>query len=91
MRSFGRSLWVGCLVALCAVAGLQAQSQATTGVIEGTVLDETGDGLPGVTVTLTNTATNFEKIVVTDASGRFRGLLLPLGPYTVSAGLEGFA
>jgi hypothetical protein len=82
---------IGGIVLFCGVTGLHAQSQATTGVIEGTVEDETGAALPGVTVILTNTATNFQKVVVTDGNGRFRGLLLPLGPYTVTAGLEGFA
>ena len=67
-----------------------AQSQATTGVIEGTVVDESGAVLPGVTVTLLNTATAFEQVSVTDDRGRFRGVLLPLGPYKVSAALEGF-
>ncbi|HEY4564036.1 MAG TPA: carboxypeptidase-like regulatory domain-containing protein, partial [Thermoanaerobaculia bacterium] len=42
-----------------------AQSQATTGVIEGIVTDESGGVLPGATVTLRNTETNFEKVVVT--------------------------
>jgi hypothetical protein len=68
-----------------------AQSQATTGVIEGTVADATGGILPGVTVTLRNTATNYSQVSVSDAAGRFRGVLLPLGPYEVRAQLEGFA
>jgi Carboxypeptidase regulatory-like domain/TonB-dependent Receptor Plug Domain len=68
-----------------------AQSQATTGVIEGTVTDATGGVLPGVTVTLKNTATNFEQVGVTDSAGRYHGVLLPLGPYEVRATLEGFA
>ncbi len=68
-----------------------AQSQATTGVIEGTVTDATGGVLPGVTVTLRNVSTNYEQVQVTDGAGRFRGVLLPLGPYEVKAGLEGFA
>src|SRR5213593_4369377 len=67
-----------------------AQSQATTGVIEGTVVDASGASLPGVTVTVKNTATNFEQTAVTDRSGRFRVVLLPLGPYQVTATLEGF-
>ncbi len=70
---------------------LFAQSQATTGVIEGTVTDGSGGVLPGVTITLRNTATNFEQTHVTDSQGRFRGVLLPLGPYEVKASLEGFA
>jgi hypothetical protein len=59
-------------------------------VIEGTVVDSSGAALPGVTVTLRNTATNFEQTQVTDSAGRYRGVLLPLGPYEVSAALEGF-
>jgi Carboxypeptidase regulatory-like domain/TonB dependent receptor-like, beta-barrel/TonB-dependent Receptor Plug Domain len=79
-------------VVLCLVAGpLLAQSQATTGVIEGTVTDESGAVAPGATVAIKNTATNFERVVATDASGRFRGLLLPLGPYRVSVTLSGFS
>jgi hypothetical protein len=70
---------------------LFAQSQATTGVIEGTVSDATGGVLPGVTVTLRNVSTNYEQVQVTDSAGRFRGVLLPLGPYEVKAVLEGFA
>ncbi|MGZ5473021.1 MAG: TonB-dependent receptor [Thermoanaerobaculia bacterium] len=70
---------------------LFAQSQATTGVIEGTVTDSSGAVLPGVTIALRNTATNFEQTHVTDSQGRFRGVLLPLGPYEVKASLQGFA
>jgi outer membrane receptor for ferrienterochelin and colicin len=82
---------------LCAAVALGvaplgfAQSQATTGVIEGTVLDESSAVLSGAGVVLKNTATNFERSVTTDADGRFRGLLLPLGPYRVSVSLSGFS
>ncbi len=68
-----------------------AQSQATTGVIEGTVVDESGAPAPGTSVSLRHTATNFERTVTTDSGGRFRGLLLPLGPYRVTVSLPGFA
>ncbi len=68
-----------------------AQSQATTGVIEGTVSDSSGAVLPGATVTLTNTGTNFTRDLVTDADGRFRGLLLPLGTYKLAVALAGFS
>ena len=67
-----------------------AQSQATTGVIEGTVSDETGGRLPGASVTLVNQGTNFTREVTTDSDGRFRGLLLPLGDYVVTVSLTGF-
>ncbi|MEM6456500.1 MAG: carboxypeptidase regulatory-like domain-containing protein [Acidobacteriota bacterium] len=80
-----------CLLALLALAPIAlAQSQATTGVIEGTVDDESGAPLPGVVVTLTNLDTNFQRTLVTEENGRFRGVLLPLGPYRVGATLDGF-
>src|SRR6185369_448060 len=72
------------------VPGAFAQSQATTGVIEGSVLDESAAAVPGASVTIKNVGTNFERSVLTDAEGRFRGLLLPLGPYRVTASLAGF-
>lgn len=82
----------GLLVLLLLSASvLLAQSQATTGVIEGTVTDSSGGVLPGVTVTLRNTATNYEQVQVTDSQGRFRGAQLPLGPYDVRVALDGFA
>jgi hypothetical protein len=89
-RPWGATLFTAAL-ALCCAAPALAQSQATTGVIEGTAVDPDDAVLPGVTVNLRNTATNFERVLVTDASGRFRALLMPLGPYRVTASLEGFA
>jgi hypothetical protein len=68
-----------------------AQSQANTGVIEGTVTDPTGAAIPGATVVVKNTATNLERTLSTDADGRFRALLLPLGPYRVTTSLKGFS
>lgn len=79
------------VLTLVLATSLLAQSQATTGVIEGTVSDATGGVLPGVTVTMRNTATAYEQVQVTDAGGRFRGVLLPLGPYEVRTSLQGFA
>ncbi|HKS25826.1 MAG TPA: carboxypeptidase regulatory-like domain-containing protein [Thermoanaerobaculia bacterium] len=86
-----RSLALLVLVLLAFSAPLLAQSHATTGAIEGTVLDASGGAVPGVTVTVKNTATNYETVAVTDSAGRFRAVLLPLGPYNVTASLQGFA
>src|SRR5437870_9821050 len=85
-RSFALFIFLSLLIA----PSLLAQSQATTGVIEGTVVDASGAALPGVTVSVHNTATNYEQQAVTDSAGRFRAVLLPLGPYEVAASLEGF-
>jgi hypothetical protein len=69
----------------------RAQSQATTGEINGTVLDAQGGVLPGTTVTTTSPETGYNRVVVTNADGAFVLPLLPPGPYDVVAELPGFA
>ena len=87
-------LVVGALIVLAAALGLassaRAQSDATSGTIEGVVSDATGGVLPGATVRLTNAATGFVRDVVTDEEGRYRGLALPLGTYTIAVEMSGF-
>lgn len=60
-----------------------AQSQATTGNIEGRVLDPKGAVIPDITVTATNQATGLEKNATTDSDGNYRIILLPPGQYAV--------
>ena len=90
MSRLRRALFLSFLL-LGSFTPLFAQSQATTGVIEGTVSDEEGGVLPGATVTLRNTATNYEQTVTTGGNGRFRGVLLPLGPYRITVALDGYS
>lgn len=82
-------------LAVMVLAGLasgpaRAQSTAANGAIEGTVSDNSGGVLPGVTVTVTNTDTGSVRSVVTNEAGLYRATLLPLGTYRVVAELEGF-
>ncbi len=87
-----RRLFALALVAVCATAGTAyGQSQAINGTIEGTVKDSSGAVLPGVTVTVTNTSTGAQRVVVSNESGVFRAPLLPLGVFTVTAELSGFS
>lgn len=67
-----------------------AQATAANGSIEGTVLDNTGAVLPGVSVTVTSLDDGTSRTVVSNESGLYRALVLPLGSYQVSAELEGF-
>ena len=59
------------LLMVSAVPAL-AQSQAANGTIEGTVRDNSGGVLPGVTVTVVNTDTGAQRVVVTNESGLYR-------------------
>jgi hypothetical protein len=81
-------LFVAALV--LASASAFAQSQANTGTIEGVVTDPAGRSVPNASVTLVNTGTNFTRELSSDSEGRFRGLLLPLGPYTITVKAANF-
>jgi hypothetical protein len=68
-----------------------AQTQITTGVIQGTVADPSGATVPGVTVEARNLETNLVRTLVTEGDGRFVFLQLPPGNYRVTFTLQGFA
>lgn len=67
-----------------------AQSQATTGVIQGTVLDQNGAVVPGASVVLRNTETGFQRTITSNSDGVFTAPLLPLGNYRVTTNASGF-
>src|SRR5436190_16248539 len=73
------------------VRSLNAQSQATTGIIRGVVLDPNGAPAVGATVQLRETQTGFQRSLQTNERGVFVGPLLPLGTYDVTARGVGFA
>ncbi|MDI6845725.1 MAG: TonB-dependent receptor [Candidatus Saccharicenans sp.] len=62
-----------------------------TGSITGTVTDESGSPLPGVSVTISSPSLMGTRSAVTDARGVYRFPALPPGTYTVKAELQGFA
>lgn len=83
-------LMTACIV-LFSISAM-AQSQATTGNIEGRVTDPNGAGIPNATITAKNQDTGFEKSTNSDAEGNYRIILLPPGKYTVKpSGVQGFA
>jgi len=59
-------LWLGSAGPVVVAAGLGAPA-----TISGRVADETGGMLPGATLVLRNAKTGRDRIVVTDAIGRF--------------------
>jgi hypothetical protein len=65
-------------------------AQDFRGRINGTVADNTGAVLPGVTVTVASTALIQPQVQVTGAAGDYRFLALPPGVYDVTFELSGF-
>ncbi|HJU56671.1 MAG TPA: TonB-dependent receptor, partial [Pyrinomonadaceae bacterium] len=79
------------LISLASSPPVFAQSQITTGVVQGTVSDPNGAVLPGATVEVVNLETNLTKNVTTDDDGRFSFLQLPSGRYSLTVSKDGFA
>jgi len=91
MLSFRRSLFLTFCLTVSFATFLAAQSQITTGVIEGSVADESGGIAPGAEVEVRNVDTNFTRTLTTGSDGRFVFLQLAPGRYAVSFKLAGFA
>ena len=83
-RRIATCLW---LLMLC---GIAANAQDFRGRINGTITDNTGAVLPGVTVTTTSTALIQPQVQVSGADGSFRFLALPPGVYDIAFELAGF-
>jgi outer membrane receptor protein involved in Fe transport len=66
-----------------------AQVSRTTGALQGTVTDNTGAPLPGVTVTVSGPTLQGSRSEVTDAKGEYILPLLPPGDYHVEYSLQG--
>ena len=79
-------------LAFCACALLLPVSSFAQGLsgVTGTVVDSTGAVVPGVTVTITNTATGIVRTTETTSSGTFFVTDLNPGTYKVKFELKGF-
>jgi len=84
--------FVVALLAALVVTALPAvaAAQATRGTILGTITDQTGAAMPGVTVIATETRTNISHETVTNETGNFTLPNIPDGIYNIKAELQGF-
>jgi hypothetical protein len=67
-----------------------AQATVNTASVSGRVFDAQGAVVPGAQVVARQVETNVATETTTDASGRFRFSLLRVGPYQITASLQGF-
>lgn len=65
IRVFLTGIWI------CALTSVPALAQVPTGQISGRVTDSSGAVLPGVDVTVTQTATGLVRSVVTNETGAY--------------------
>ena len=76
------------LILALAVSVTTGQAQTQTGTVQGTVLDQQGAVLPGVTATLTGQ--RGAQTAVTDGHGEFRFVGVAPGNYVLKVDLSGF-
>ena len=82
------SLMLAVLAVCVPVAGA---AQTVTGTIQGVVTDSSGAVLPGVSVTLKNIETGATRTVTSNDVGFYSAPFLPVGRYSVTAKMPGFA
>ncbi|HQZ38997.1 MAG TPA: carboxypeptidase regulatory-like domain-containing protein [Vicinamibacterales bacterium] len=88
MNRIGR---LGLLAWACVLVSRLAVAQpAQIGTLAGTVTDDTGGVMPGVSVTLSSQDRGIARATVTDGSGRYLFAAVPIGTYGVTAQLSGF-
>ena len=89
--SYAATLRALCLVMCVAWTGSAFAQGTTTGSITGTLTDQSGAVLPGVTVSLSGPNLQGVRTAVTDDQGVYRFRNIPPGAdYTVTASLMGF-
>jgi len=81
------SFWAGTLAMTAAAQSVTA----TTGAVNGVVTDSTKAVVPGATVRLAGPALITTQTAVTDDVGAYRFSAVPIGDYTLTFELDGFA
>ncbi len=89
-RDLHRLCLLGTILVLCVMCQNAAFAQsATTGSINGTVVDTSGAVVPGATVTITDLATRDQRVLTSNAEGRFTVPFLKPDNFEVSATGQG--
>src|SRR5579872_1984607 len=78
------------VLTLSLALSLSTSAQTSTGRVVGFVTDQQGAALVGAKVSVTNTGTNIQSTTVTDATGSYQALDLPVGNYSVTVEMSGF-
>jgi hypothetical protein len=88
---YERSLFAIFVVTILVLSSVPLLAQLPTGTILGVVRDNSGAVIPGVTVTVRNTATDAARTVSTAEDGVYRVPALLVGTYDITAELTGFS
>src|SRR5262245_14907245 len=88
-----RHVWLfTCLTVawVCGASVRPAGAQTAAGEITGVVKDQVGSAVPGATITVTETRTNLQRVVVPSGDGVYAAPSLAPGEYRLDIELSGF-
>src|SRR5215470_3276727 len=87
-----RGTFAICLALACAwfASVSPARAQTAAGEITGVVKDPGGAAVPGATITVTDTRTNLQRVVVSTGEGVYTAASLAPGEYRLDIELAGF-
>ncbi|MGH9409164.1 MAG: TonB-dependent receptor [Vicinamibacterales bacterium] len=88
-RIFASAMSLAC-AAMAWAPPAAAQVTVNTASVSGRVVDAQSAAIPGVQVVARQMDTNVSTDTVTDSAGRFRFPVLRIGPYEITAHLQGF-
>lgn len=86
-----KNKWLAGVLVLLVIVATQGVFAAETGTIRGKVLTKSGDALPGVTITIEGPKLQGKRTALTNEDGIFRFPVVPVGRYTLTYDLMGFA
>src|SRR6266702_2899595 len=89
--SLAEAILYGALVLFFALTALRADAQVVGGTLSGTVTDSSGAALPNAVILVHNDETGNERRLTTGQDGRYSAPSIPIGSYTITAQLDGFA
>src|SRR4051812_13597462 len=75
-----------CVFAAAATAG----AQVAAGTVTGVLTDQARAPVPGATITVTNVATNVQRVVTSTSDGVYTATGLAPGTYRIDVQLQGF-
>src|SRR4029450_4657218 len=85
------------ILAVCAaavfaflIATPTASAQVAAGEITGIIQDQNRGAVPGATVTVTNIATNLQRVVASSGDGVYTAASLTPGAYRIEVAISGF-
>lgn len=78
------------IASMFCVSGVSSDAQTGAGQISGVVRDQASAAAPGATITVTETRTNLQRVVVSTRDGIYTAASLAPGEYRLDVALAGF-